>query len=441
TDDADAQRSDHRVPARFLVRHANVVAIAEVEAAVGDPPELDRLALDGLAGHPLDLAEDLQRLTDADDLRVLEQDLHGQHVGSIADVHRDGHPVRLEQRHLAPAELGAVLDVVVDEEGVVEQLESSGGEQRLLGAAAHRPARREQDGRPQPLALAKRIVGEQVVERAVARPPPAREKPLELALRVLTCLSQRPTHEIDVVGHERSPASAGAEHGAVELGRGAIARYNHHVNLARGPLTRLADLFLREMDALTRSLATRVREAVDDAGAVLAAPRPSNGGLLTRLADLGRANWFRGAEVVLDAHASAGPLLPSAAARWPRQLRVAVVAADLSLAYATLRERARQWPSLVHATDWELQHRRGAARVAAVAASLGGLLIKAGQIASARPDLVPAAYVEQLAALQDRVPPRPWHVIAPEIARALGRPPAEVFESFDPAPTAAASLC
>jgi len=212
------------------------------------------------------------------------------------------------------------------------------------------------------------------------------------------------------------------------------------VNLARGPLTRLADLFLREMDALTRSLATRVREAVDDAGAVLAAPRPSNGVLLTRLADLGRANWFRGAEVVLDAHASAGPLLPSAAARWPRQLRVAVVAADLSLAYATLRERARQWPSLVHATDWELQHRRGAARVAAVAASLGGLLIKAGQIASARPDLVPAAYVEQLAALQDRVPPRPWHVIAPEIARALGRPPAEVFESIDPAPIAAASL-
>jgi hypothetical protein len=44
----------------------------------------------------------------------------------------------LEQRHLAAPELRAVLDVVVHEEGVVEELERGRRQQRLLRAPAHR---------------------------------------------------------------------------------------------------------------------------------------------------------------------------------------------------------------------------------------------------------------------------------------------------------------
>ena len=104
-DHADPERRDHRVPARLLVRHPHVVAVAEVEALLGDPAELDGLALDRLAGHPLDLAEHQQRLAHADRLRVPEQEVEREHVGRVADVDRHGHAVRLEQRHLPAPEL------------------------------------------------------------------------------------------------------------------------------------------------------------------------------------------------------------------------------------------------------------------------------------------------------------------------------------------------
>jgi predicted unusual protein kinase regulating ubiquinone biosynthesis (AarF/ABC1/UbiB family) len=97
-------------------------------------------------------------------------------------------------------------------------------------------------------------------------------------------------------------------------------------------------------------------------------------------------------------------------------------------------------PDLVGDEDWELQHRRGAGRVLDAAAALGGTLIKAAQFASARPDLLPAAYTESLSELQDRVPPQPWSVIEETVVREIGRPVSEVFQEFNPEPIAAASI-
>jgi predicted unusual protein kinase regulating ubiquinone biosynthesis (AarF/ABC1/UbiB family) len=74
------------------------------------------------------------------------------------------------------------------------------------------------------------------------------------------------------------------------------------------------------------------------------------------------------------------------------------------------------------------------------AAALGGTLIKAAQFASSRPDLLPAAYVETLSELQDRVPPQPWTVIEGAISREIGRPVSEAFAEFDPEPVASASI-
>jgi predicted unusual protein kinase regulating ubiquinone biosynthesis (AarF/ABC1/UbiB family) len=114
--------------------------------------------------------------------------------------------------------------------------------------------------------------------------------------------------------------------------------------------------------------------------------------------------------------------------------------ADLYLGYTTLRERSKWLPGTVRQEDWELAHRRGAGRLLDTAESLGGTLIKAGQFASSRPDLLPAAYTEELASLQDRVPPQPAGVIEEAVARELGRPIEEVFSHFDPEPVAAASI-
>ena len=44
----------------------------------------------------------------------------------VPDVHRDGHAVELVERRLAAPNLALVLDVIVDEKGVVEDLQRNG---------------------------------------------------------------------------------------------------------------------------------------------------------------------------------------------------------------------------------------------------------------------------------------------------------------------------
>ena len=73
----------------------------------------------------------------------------------------------------------------------------------------------------------------------------------------------------------------------------------------------------------------------------------------------------------------------------PRAALLGTLASDLYLGYAALRERGRWFPDLVRPEDWELAHRRGAGRLLDAAEALGGTLIKAGQFASTRPDLLP----------------------------------------------------
>lgn len=71
---------------------------------------------------------------------------------------------------------------------------------------------------------------------------------------------------------------------------------------------------------------------------------------------------------------------------------------------------------------------------------LGATFIKVGQIASTRADLLPRPLVEELAALQDRVPAFPAPIVRALVERELGRPLAEVFARFDDQPVAAASV-
>lgn len=113
---------------------------------------------------------------------------------------------------------------------------------------------------------------------------------------------------------------------------------------------------------------------------------------------------------------------------------------ELYLGYAALRERERWSSGLVDSDDWDLIHRRGAGRALDAAQSLGGVLIKAAQFASTRPDLLPDAYVRTLSALQDRVEPQPWAAIGQSASRELGGPPKEFFSDLDEEPVAAASI-
>ncbi len=71
---------------------------------------------------------------------------------------------------------------------------------------------------------------------------------------------------------------------------------------------------------------------------------------------------------------------------------------------------------------------------------LGPIFVKFGQVLSTRRDLLPPDIADELARLQDRVPPFPDAQARDMIERAFGRPIEAIFSSFDTAPVASASI-
>ena len=71
---------------------------------------------------------------------------------------------------------------------------------------------------------------------------------------------------------------------------------------------------------------------------------------------------------------------------------------------------------------------------------LGPIFVKFGQAVSTRRDLLPADIADELAKLQDRVPPFPGSIARETLERVYSRPISEVFAQFDEAPLAAASI-
>jgi ubiquinone biosynthesis protein len=71
---------------------------------------------------------------------------------------------------------------------------------------------------------------------------------------------------------------------------------------------------------------------------------------------------------------------------------------------------------------------------------LGPVFVKFGQVLSTRRDLLPADLADELAQLQDNVPPFPAAQARQLIERAFGKSIEEVFASFDAEPVASASI-
>jgi ubiquinone biosynthesis protein len=85
-------------------------------------------------------------------------------------------------------------------------------------------------------------------------------------------------------------------------------------------------------------------------------------------------------------------------------------------------------------------HRMLAARARTACIELRGGVLKIGQIASCRPDLVGPIWARELSELQDRVPPVDGAAVIARIEAELGGTIAERFARFDEEPVAAASL-
>jgi len=72
--------------------------------------------------------------------------------------------------------------------------------------------------------------------------------------------------------------------------------------------------------------------------------------------------------------------------------------------------------------------------------ALGPIFVKFGQMLSTRRDLVPLDIADELAQLQDRVPPFPSREAIATLEAAYKKPLAEVFAEFDATPVASASV-
>ncbi|MEW6415407.1 MAG: ubiquinone biosynthesis regulatory protein kinase UbiB [Pseudomonadota bacterium] len=104
-------------------------------------------------------------------------------------------------------------------------------------------------------------------------------------------------------------------------------------------------------------------------------------------------------------------------------------------------ERVRPLRWLVRATlFWRpLAEPRGV-RLRRALEALGPIFVKFGQMLSTRRDLVPLDIADELALLQDRVPPFASAQAIATLEAAYRKPLAEVFAEFDPVPVASASV-
>ena len=135
-------------------------------------------------------------------------------------------------------------------------------------------------------------------------------------------------------------------------------------------------------------------------------------------------------------------------------MRLRVLVRLLQIQRALVRHRLDDFVRATHlyrpvrllrlASPWTwFQRSAGAtrgARLRLALEELGPVFVKFGQALSTRRDLLPVDIADELAKLQDRVPPFPGEVASAMLEKIYGRPLADVFSSFDSVPLAAASI-
>jgi ubiquinone biosynthesis protein len=135
-------------------------------------------------------------------------------------------------------------------------------------------------------------------------------------------------------------------------------------------------------------------------------------------------------------------------------MRLRVLARLLKIQRALVRHRLDEFVRATHlyrplrylyyVSPWTWFQRgvggtRGA-RLRLALEELGPIFVKFGQALSTRRDLLPVDIADELARLQDRVPPFPGDVAVAMIEKTFGEPLGEIFGSFEPSPLAAASI-
>jgi predicted unusual protein kinase regulating ubiquinone biosynthesis (AarF/ABC1/UbiB family) len=123
----------------------------------------------------------------------------------------------------------------------------------------------------------------------------------------------------------------------------------------------------------------------------------------------------------------------------PSKIRVAKVILKLLPIVINLRQDRRKWVKHEGKNIDEWKFKRHAKKALKVFIELGPSYIKLGQWLSSRADLLPLPYLEELAKLQDKVPPAAFPKVKPIIESELGKLE-NIFESFNTSALLGASL-
>src|SRR5258706_5365089 len=87
-----------------------------------------------------------------------------------------------------------------------------------------------------------------------------------------------------------------------------------------------------------------------------------------------------------------------------------------------------------------VQDESRAVRLREALETLGPIFVKFGQVLSTRRDLLPLDIADELAKLQDQVPPFPAELALQEVENSLGKSVQDQFLRFDREPVASASV-
>ena len=123
-----------------------------------------------------------------------------------------------------------------------------------------------------------------------------------------------------------------------------------------------------------------------------------------------------------------------------RFMKLAGMTASVAGNYARSRVKSAFLSAESRITEKAAAHEINGQRIAETLGELKGAVMKVGQMASIATDVLPKELATALSSLQKEAPPMPYSVIAEQIRAELGSAPELLFDRFDAAPFAAASI-
>ena len=112
---------------------------------------------------------------------------------------------------------------------------------------------------------------------------------------------------------------------------------------------------------------------------------------------------------------------------------------DIALADTPVGDVRRWFARRVLGETPDLTDETAPARIRQMLQQLGPTYVKIGQMMASRSDILPPEWIEELSKLQSDAAPFAYEDVVATIVKELGKPPEELYQTFDPVPFAAAS--